>query len=56
MLVQSLLPDSFSQSEHPVTMIFWGPSNAFMRREPKNTALRPANVLRMTFHNLFPHF
>ena len=28
-----------------VKMIFWGPSNAFMRRETKNTKLRPANAL-----------
>ena len=52
MLVQSFLLDSFSQSEHPVMLknIFWAPSNVFMRREIKNTKLRPANALFFVLH------
>ena len=33
-----------------VKMIFWGPSNVFMRRETKNTKLRPANALFFVWH------
>ena len=33
-----------------VKMIFWSPSNAFMRRETKNTKLRPANALFFVLH------
>ena len=33
-----------------VKMIFWGPSNAFMRREIKNTELRPASALFFVWH------
>ena len=33
-----------------VKMIFWGPSNAFMRREIKNTKLRTANSLFFVLH------
>ena len=52
MLVQSFLPDSFSQSEHPVTLkwYFGVQVNAFMRREIKNTKLRPANALFFVLH------
>ena len=41
-----------------VKMIFWGPSNKFMRRETKKyqTSTGQCPVLRMTFHKLFPHF
>ena len=33
-----------------VKMIFWGPSNAFMKREIKNTKLRPTNALFFVLH------
>ena len=36
-----------------IKMIFWGPSNAFMRREPKNTKLRPANALFFVWHFIY---
>ena len=35
-----------------VKMIFWGPSNAFMRREIRNTKLRPANALFFVLHSI----
>ena len=59
MLVQSFFPDSFSQSEHPVTLkIYFGLQ--VTRYETGNqkyqTETGQCPALRITFHKLFPHF